>query len=611
MLAACLAVFGVCLLYVPALQAPFVVPKVAVLEITAALGFVAFALRRVAEGRPRWSPHVALGVLAVLLTTAFAWLAVARGPSGAPYAPAALARWASLFGLAAGASVLADDREARQRVFEAVTVAAAAVSAVGLWQHLDITPLPIPVISTPGSTFGNRNIAADTIAMALPFGLAALRGASHRGGRTVLMGALVLVLVYLAATRARGAWLGALAGGTTALALMRPRASRGAVAATVGLVLLAVVAAYVPGRFHPRHAGDWKRYENVLHIVAESFNTRSTAVRTRLGLWRRTVAMVREQPFFGVGPGNWPVVFPRYAEPGAARDGVLSATLEPRQAHNDLLERAGETGIIGLAAWLYLLVGVACSVRRRIRSRDAGAQTAAGAAGGALVALIALGITGFPLEMPGTLTLAGLALGLVATADTTVGSRAALVSALDRAALVSALVLSIAAVVRAERSVRGSAWLRTGERAMQVDRSTDGAVRALAALDRARAATPDSFRVHLRRSQSLLRLQRSREAARAAHEAIALEPYGPNGWAALSAAELSAGDPASARTTASRALRLLHDHPLALSVRAEAAEAQGDQEAAALDRGHLRRLAEGDEQDRSTRAVRSLLERVR
>ena len=124
--------------------------------------------------------------------------------------------------------------------------------------------------------------------------------------------------------------------------------------------------------------------------------------------------MAEEHPLLGVGPGNWPVFFPRHAEPGAARDGVLSATLAPRQAHNDLLERTAETGLVGLAALVFLAGAAAVTARRRLRAGDASARSSTAAAAGSLVALAGAGITGFPLEMPATLALAGVALGLIA-----------------------------------------------------------------------------------------------------------------------------------------------------------------------------------------------------
>ena len=57
-------------------------------------------------------------------------------------------------------------------------------SLIGLLQHLRLLPLPIPTISVPGSTFGNRNVAAEAVAMAIPFGLAWLALLAARRGRT-------------------------------------------------------------------------------------------------------------------------------------------------------------------------------------------------------------------------------------------------------------------------------------------------------------------------------------------------------------------------------------------------------------------------------------------
>jgi predicted Zn-dependent protease len=105
----------------------------------------------------------------------------------------------------------------------------------------------------------------------------------------------------------------------------------------------------------------------------------------------------------------------------------------------------------------------------------------------------------------------------------------------------------------------------------------------------------------------LLREQRGLDAASAARRALAVEPYAPNAWTALAAADLAAGDPAAARRDADEALRLLADDPFALDVRARAAAQDGDEAAAEVDRSHLRALATRSEAPDTTRAARALL----
>jgi O-antigen ligase len=613
----------VLLLFVPALEAPFLVPKFAALELAAALGVVAYGLARTA-GEGAWARPITLGALLVVASTTVAWIAAASKPLGAPYALAAMARWGSLLGVACGASVLADSHDARQRALEAVTVAAAVVALIGLLQHIEAMPLRIPIISTPGSTFGNRNIAAEVMAIALPLGLGATAGARGSAARAAMLVALGLELLFLGATRARGAWLGACCGLGTGLLLVRPRWSRTSLAVAVAVGVAVVIAASKPGSYNPRDAGDRKRYAAVVQVVEESFDSRSTALRTRVGLWRRSLAMVREQPLVGVGPGNWPVVFPRYAEPGARRDGVLSAALAPRQAHNDLVERAAETGLLGLVALGVLAAGSVIAARRRLQSHDPDMRASAAGAAGALVALVSVAMVGFPLEMPGTLALSGLALGLIAPESPprrpdhgdgplsaeSLSSFAASTRtrALSWATVALGVTLFAWAAMRAESNVRASAWLERAERALRREPGVVGAAEALGELNFALAAEPRNYRAQFRAAQMLLRERRFDESAQAARRALDLEPYAPNAWAVLSEAELDAGQPQLARGDASRALALLHDYPFAIHLRALAAERQGDAPAAQADRLRLQVLAAGPEDDDTTRSARALIE---
>jgi O-antigen ligase len=602
----------VLLLYMPALQAPFLVPKFSALEIAASIGLVAFALERAAKGGVRWTRGIAAGAWLVLATSAVSWVAAARGPLGAPYAVDAMARWASLFGMACAASVV-DAAGARRRVFEAITVASAAVAAIGLLQHMGMLPLSIPVISTPGSTFGNRNPAGEVMAMALPFGVVAAAKAPDRESRAALVVSVVLELLFLGATRARGAWIGAACGLGALAWFARARLSRAGVASAIAAIVAAGVAASVPGRFSARDAGDAKRYAGVVDVLQESLDTHSTALRTRLGLWRRTVAMSAEHPLLGVGPGNWPVAFPRYAEPGAMRDGVLTASRAPRQAHDDPLERLAEAGIPGLLALGLLSASTAMAARRRLAAGDDDARSSAAAAAASLVALAAIGFTSFPLEMPATIALAGIALGFLAGEVRSPAAGSTRVAGTGAAflrfvAVAGAMLLLACAGVRAERRIRGSRWLGVAERALRADPGRPGASEALAALRLAVDATPVNYRADLRASQMLLREERPLAAATAARDALAIEPSAANAWAALAAAHLRAGDSEMARHDTDEALRLLNDDPFALRLRALAARQQGDGAAAEADERHLRALADHSDDADTTRAAKALLD---
>jgi O-antigen ligase len=558
----------VALAYAPALASPFVEVKLAALVLAGALSAAAWLTGL--STRAPLDRGIAGAGLAVLITTALAATLAAVREVGAPYAPAELVRLNAAAGVTLGtALVVAAGRSGP--LMQAIQVGAALVSVIGLGQHVQLLPLPIPSYSVPGSTFGNRNVAAEAVAMALPFGLAMLDMPAARGRwRSRLVPALLGVQVlYLAVARTRGAWLGGAAGLLVFLMLRRPRLSRGVMLGG-GLALAgALIAAAVPGRWTAHDALDAKRFEPGGQVLREALNTSSPVARTRMGLWRRTWAMYRAHPVAGVGPGNFAVLFPGYAEPGAAEDGVLSPGLAPRRAHDDLLERLAETGPLGLAALLALYAAAgAAAVRRARRARDAGDPAsvafAAGCAG-AVTAFAGCGLTGFPMAMPATLFLLAVALGGLAAPEspTDMNGRTRLGAA---GWLLGVALVAVGAGWSARR-LTASYLLARGEGALRAG----DARRALADLDRAGRVAPGDFPAALAAATAASSAGDPATAGARAERALSIEPFSPNAWEALARARLDAGDAAGARAAADRALALLHTYPAALDTRAAAA----------------------------------------
>jgi O-antigen ligase len=615
LIVASLTCAGVLLVYTPGLEAPFLVPKFTILEIGAALSVSAFVLSRTHAGRLRWSPRVAVGTWLVLGTTAIAWLFALSRPEGAPYGLEAFLRWGAFFGMASGVSVLGGDGGGRRRLIEAVTIAGAAVAVLGLLQDADLLGrlhLEIPIISVPGSTFGNRNLAAEVVALCVPFGVA-LALESRTDVTVVAVFLTIVELAFVAKTRTRGAWVGIGCGVAATLIawashkkllVSRRDVLLGAAGTVACLALLMVAIAALPSRVNPRDAGDAKRAGSVVSLLSGGLDPNSTALRTRFGIWRRSLRMIREHPLFGVGPGNWPVFFPHYAEPGATHDGVLSATLAPRQAHDDYVERTAETGVVGMGALVFLALTVGAAVRQRMRGESAEGRAISAGAAGSLAALLAL-VTGFPLEMPGTLVVASVAFGLSVSDGKR--TKEAVPFAIAVPALGFAGALVFVACVKGELRFRGNRLLGFAERALTRDRGVAGAAIALPALDQSIEAAPLTYLTHLRKAQMLLREKRPDDAIAAVGGAIALEPYAPNGWGVLAAAHRAAGHVAESREAADRGIEIMHDYPLCLDIRAGAEERMGDLDAAREDRSRLAAIAEASPDEATKRTAAALL----
>jgi hypothetical protein len=173
----CVAALAVPLIYAPGLESPFAEAKLAALLVAGALVVAGELLAFAAGGpRPRWGALLGAALSALLVTSVVsALVAAARTPPGAPSARTELARLVATLAIAAGAGRAAADARWRARLCDAIAVSAGVVALLGLLQHLRLLPFAIPVISLPGSTFGNRNMAGEAVAMSIPFTLAALR----------------------------------------------------------------------------------------------------------------------------------------------------------------------------------------------------------------------------------------------------------------------------------------------------------------------------------------------------------------------------------------------------------------------------------------------------
>jgi O-antigen ligase/tetratricopeptide (TPR) repeat protein len=126
---------------------------------------------------------------------------------------------------------------------------------------------------------------------------------------------------------------------------------------------------------------------------------------TRVALWADTAKMTRDFPLWGVGLGAWSTVFPHYQRPSWA--GVYF-----REAHNDYVELAAETGMIGvgLSTWFFALV--AGRLRHGFLAASAKARPLLVAFGGAIGVMTVHEMVDFNLQIPANAVLFTVLVGL-------------------------------------------------------------------------------------------------------------------------------------------------------------------------------------------------------
>jgi hypothetical protein len=179
-----------------------------------------------------------------------------------------------------------------------------------------------------------------------------------------------MVIYVFLSTQTRSVWLGCFFGAlVTLIMVMKTRkASAWAQKEKKLLVTLAVVSLIAAGAAMHFKAMHTKPEGRITQSFAERAATMADpsfdANQERIHLWRKTVAMIKAHPFFGVGAGNWKIVVPKYGTGDLVCDDMSLTEVRP---YNDFLWTASETGVLGFVFYigLFLAGGFYCCAALR------------------------------------------------------------------------------------------------------------------------------------------------------------------------------------------------------------------------------------------------------
>ncbi|MAT96562.1 MAG: hypothetical protein CL608_05410 [Anaerolineaceae bacterium] len=170
-------------------------------------------------------------------------------------------------------------------------------------------------------------------------------------------------LLGVVASWSRGAWL-SLAVGTAVLLLFWPRKLwQGVLLLLLGGVLLlgGIQVGLIPTSVTERITS-FSEDLRFGDVRGEDITDENYAVLERLAHWQAALAMAEDHPWLGIGFGNY--------EPAYADYALINWPYPLGHAHNYYLNLLGETGIIGLLAYLLLWTAVFWQTIRVIRQAD-------------------------------------------------------------------------------------------------------------------------------------------------------------------------------------------------------------------------------------------------
>lgn len=243
-----------------------------------------------------------------------------------------------------------------------IGAATALLQAYGV--HLDLFSLN----RAPGGTFGNRNFMAHLCAIALPALLFSTLRASSRQAVLRWAAGTSIVAAALILSRSRAAWLALFAGLAVFLlaTLFAMRKRDGAFKLRRLLLVVIAAAAGSGAALVIPNALDWKSDSPYLETAHSLVNYRAGSGKGRLVQYGNSLRMSLHHPLLGVGPGNWPVVYPRFAsedDPSLGPDGMTSNPWPSSDWVTFISERGAAAFVVLMLALLALITDALRAVR--------------------------------------------------------------------------------------------------------------------------------------------------------------------------------------------------------------------------------------------------------
>ena len=256
-----------------------------------------------------------------------------------------------------------------------VALATVVVALTSLAQAYGFDSEWFTLARSPGGTLGNRNFIAHVVAIGLPITLWCTLTA--RGSITALAGSLSIAILSatLVLSRSRAAWL---AVATFVIVTSIPffvsrkywkethvggRFARALLAAFLG----GTIAIVIPNTL------EWTSDSPYLDSARKVVDYSSGSGQGRIAQYQNSLKIVKADPIFGAGPGNWPVRYPKFAprsDKSLAENG-MTANPWPSSDWVAFASERGAVAAVALLGFFALLFFGSLRRWRELRSYDA------------------------------------------------------------------------------------------------------------------------------------------------------------------------------------------------------------------------------------------------
>ena len=250
-----------------------------------------------------------------------------------------------------------------------VTLVALLQGIVGILQFYEIAFTGLPGNYKPYGFMTNRNLFGSAQALVLPFAIYVFY-AGKKIWKIIAAAAFIAIIVSLILSQTRSAWLAGIAillGATIVVLFLVPALRKKWMLASLATVAItaAIVSLLVFTDKESSLAKSVTERAASLTVNTSAGTEAGTNISERLKMWNKTIRMINDHVFTGVGAGNWKVVIPSY---GLDSTGFANGFFAPDRVHNTYLQTAAETGVPGaifyFGMWLLIAWAGIITVRK-------------------------------------------------------------------------------------------------------------------------------------------------------------------------------------------------------------------------------------------------------
>jgi O-antigen ligase len=285
-----------------------------------------------------------------------------------------------------------EEASAPFKLCKALTLMAIIQSFVGILQYYDLGFTYLPGNFKPYGLMANRNLFGSGQMYLLPFSIFVL----YQGNKIwkfISVAAIIGLAASLFLSQTRASWLGAAAILAITLILvsiyapeLRKKWLIGSAISLSGIAFLVSLLLFKDnGGSLTQSVKD--RAVSIAKPVTATSGT-DASISDRLAIWRQTTYMIRENPLFGVGVGNWRVGILKYGSVGTRWS---AGEYVPDRVHNVYLQSISETGFPGAILYIGMWVLIILAGFKALKQLQSTAQQV-------LIILMLAGLVAFAID---------------------------------------------------------------------------------------------------------------------------------------------------------------------------------------------------------------------